>query len=126
MTDFQTALLDKARRALDAAAVALDHDDVETATNRAYYACFYVAQAALDAHDERPKTHRGTHGRFRFHYVVSGQVAEDVARALPFAGKARERTDYDAFELTDVSAAADLVADAEQFVDVVGRVVRSQ
>ncbi|WP_412061220.1 HEPN domain-containing protein [Rubrivirga sp. IMCC45206] len=125
MTAFQTALFDKADRALRSAAAAVGLGDSETAVNRSYYACFYAAQAALDAQGERPRTHRGTHGRFRAHYVTTGLVSEQVGRTLPHAAQVRERADYDAFAVTDLSAATDLLADAERFVEAARRVTAS-
>lgn len=120
MTELQDAYLAKAGRALASAGRALEAGDVEVVLNRAYYACFYVAQAALDAFDEHPKSHKGTHVRFRYHYVATGRIPSGVAQTLPYAAQSRERTDYDAFVVSDLEAAADLLADAERFVEVVG------
>jgi hypothetical protein len=47
MTPLQTALIEKATRALEAARRALDAEDAETAANRAYHTCFHAARAAL-------------------------------------------------------------------------------
>ena len=119
VTELQDALLAKALRALEAAAVALEHEDTETATNRAYYACFHVARAALMGEGEQPKTHSGVHNRFALRFVASGRVPVEVARTLPHVAQVREKADYDAFAVTDLHAAADLVADAERFVETV-------
>lgn len=58
MTDLQRAYLDRAARALTSARLNVDAGDGEAATNRAYYACFYVVQAGAgrgggDAEDPR-------------------------------------------------------------------------
>lgn len=119
MTPLQTALIEKATRALEAARRALDAEDAETAANRAYYACFHAARAALAGEDEQPKTHSGVHTRFARLIVATGRVPVEVARALPHAAQVRERADYDALTLADVSAAADLLSDAERFVAAV-------
>src|SRR5690606_19122001 len=60
MSPLQVALVDKAERALATARQVMG-EDPEAAVNRAYYACFYVAQAALLGVGERPKSHAGTH-----------------------------------------------------------------
>lgn len=125
MTDLTRAYLGKAERALEAARRSIEADDAETAGNRAYYACFYVAQAALALEGDRPKTHAGTHRQFARRYVADGRVPADVARILPEAFRLRLREDYDALAVTDLEAAADLLADAERFVEVVGGVVQS-
>lgn len=123
MTTLQQALLDKAGRALEAARASLDRDDAETATNRAYYACFYAAQAALVSVGEQPKTHTGTHTRFRLHFVAGGVVPLGIGSILTDAFAARQRHDYNAFAVTDTHAAADLLADAERFVAAVSEVI---
>ena len=122
MTELPTARVKKAARALDAARRALAADDAETAANRA---CFNVARAALAGEGEQPKTHSGTHNHFALLFVATGRVSEEVARILPHAAQVRERADYNALAVTDALATADLVADAERFVNVVRVVVEA-
>ena len=119
MTPKQTAFVRRAERALATAHVTLDAGDAEAAVNRAYYACFYLAQAALLGVGEEPKTHKGTHSRFGLHFVASGPLSTADGRILTDAAATRERSDYDAFAITDTAAAADLVTDAERFVAAV-------
>ncbi|WP_420456906.1 HEPN domain-containing protein [Rubrivirga sp.] len=123
MTDQQTRLVEKARRALSTARLVLDDGDVEGALNRAYYACFYVAQALLLTYGEEPRTHRGVHHRFRERAVLPGLVPAELGRTLPYAASLRERADYEAVTVTDTAGAADLLADAHTFVDAVLRVL---
>ncbi|WP_420456763.1 HEPN domain-containing protein [Rubrivirga sp.] len=123
MTDLQRAYLDRAERALASARLNVDAGDGEAATNRAYYACFYVVQAALVGEGEAPKTHSGTHRRFAVLFVATGAVSRDIGRILPDAFRLRLQSDYDAFAVTDTAAAADLLADAERFVAVVRELV---
>jgi uncharacterized protein (UPF0332 family) len=126
MTDLQRAYLDRAERALAAAQHAVGHGDGEAAVNRAYYACFYVAQAALVGRGEEPKTHAGTHRRFAEVFVAPGAVTREVGRILPDAFRLRLQGDYDALAVTDPRAAADLLADAERFVEVVQQIVEAR
>ena len=118
----QATFLSYARRALRTGRLALDDGDAVGATNRAYYACFYAAQAALLEAGETPKSHSGTLSRFGLHFVVSGRVPPEIGRLLSDAFTARQRSDYEAFAVTD-TAAADLLADAERFVEAVRGVV---
>ena len=74
MTAHQVALFDNARRALKTARLSLDDGDVKAAMNRAYYAAFYAATAALLAKGEAPKSHKGVHRRFHLHFVASGPL----------------------------------------------------
>jgi uncharacterized protein (UPF0332 family) len=123
MTEQQRALLEKAQRALEGAAANLTRDDAEIVTNRAYYACFYAASAALLGVGERPKTHSGVLRRFRFHFVRAGPLEAAVGDLLGVALDARQRSDYDTAAITDLRAAADLLADAERFVAAVRVIV---
>ncbi len=123
MTPQQATLIGHAQRALRTGRLALDDGDAVGATNRAYYACFYVAQAALLDVGEAPKSHSGMLSRFGLHFVVSGRVPSEIGRLLSDAFVARQRSDYDAFAVTDLAAAADLMADAERFVEEVRDVV---
>ena len=123
MTDLQKAYLDRATRALASARLDVEAEDGDAATNRAYYACFYVAQAALAGESETPKTHSGTHRRFAARFVATGAVSRDIGRILPDAFRLRLQSDYDAFAVTDTAAAADLLADVERFVAVVRALV---
>lgn len=126
MTELQRALVEKGIRAQEAARRALDDGDAETATNRAYYACFNLARAALLSEGDQPKTHAGVHNRFALRFVATGRVSEAVARVLPHAAQIRERTDYDALAVTDLRAATDLLADAERFVAAVQAAVEAK
>lgn len=119
MTETEQALLDKAWRALEAAEANLARDDAETAINRAYYASFYAALAALDAVGERPKTHRRALRRFYLRVVQSGQISRDVGEILSHALDFRQQVDYDTFSLFEVQAATDLTADARRFVETI-------
>lgn len=119
MTELQSALFRKARRALASARLMVNHEDAETAINRAYYAMFYAAMAALDTRGERPKTHKGTRGRFDFHFIEPGLIPFEIGKMLAFAHELRIRSDYDAIVATDLAATSDLVNDAEHFVNAV-------
>lgn len=119
MTAVQQALLEKARRALAAARAGVARDDAETAINRAYYATFYAAQAALDTFDEHPKTHTGVLRRFQHHFVQPGRLPLATGGILAHAFDLRQRADYDAFATFETRRASDLVDDAGQFVQAV-------
>jgi uncharacterized protein (UPF0332 family) len=123
MTDLQRAYLDRADRALEAARHGVELGDGELVVNRAYYAYFYVAQAALVGQGEEPKTHAGTHRRFAALFVAPGTVSREVGRIMPDAFRLRLQSDYDALTVTDPRAAADLLTDAERFVAAVRAVV---
>ncbi len=87
--------------------------------NRAYYAAFHVAQAALLTLGEAPKTHVGVSNRFYVRFVQTGLVGEDLSSVLPYAFRQRQGADYDALTVFEARAAVDLIADVESFVQAV-------
>ena len=125
MNALQRAYVERADRALDDARYLLDRGSALAAVNRAYYACFYVAQAALVGEGEEPKTHAGTHRRFAALFVAPGTVSREVGRVLPDAFRLRLQSDYDALTNADVSGATDLLVDAERFVAAVRSVIEA-
>ncbi len=123
MTEAQRGWFARAEQALADARLLQDAGSVEACLNRAYYATFYAARAALAGVPEHPKSHSGTHSRFALHFVVTGRLSKDTGSLLVRAFRARQLADYDAIILTDTDAAADALADAERFVAAVGPLV---
>lgn len=115
------ALMAKAVRACASARVLLDLDDVDGACNRAYYAMFDAARAALRAsgalvQPNRIKTHGGLIAAFGLHLVKNGPISRDLGRLLKRAEEIRLVADYtgDSVELDD---AREMVEQAERFVE---------
>jgi hypothetical protein len=78
------AFFNKAHRALATARNNVRDGDAEGAVNRAYYAAFYAASAALLAVGESPKTHIGVHNRFRVCFIHSGEIPDSIGKRLPW------------------------------------------
>ncbi len=81
------ALLAKASRALASAKLLLASGDVDGACNRAYYAMFDAARAALltvnaPVPSEIARTHSGLITAFSLHVVKPGLVAVEHGRAF--------------------------------------------
>lgn len=115
-----TALMAKAVRACSSARALLDLDDVDGACNRAYYAMFDAARAALLASGAPVKlnigkTHSGLINAFSDHLIKSGPVSKEMGRLLKRAEEIRLAADYngDSVELRD---AREMVEQAETFV----------
>lgn len=113
----QASLLARARQALDTARLVLDHGDGPAAVNRAYYAAFWAAQAALLGVGETPRSHAGVQNRFYVRFVETGRFSTQAARLLGHAYALRQGADYDVSPIFDGRAVADLIADVERFVD---------
>lgn len=77
----------KAQRACDSAATLLATGDVDGACNRAYYAMFDAARAALLASgapvpSDVARTHSGLITAFGLHLVKDGPLTRDLGRML--------------------------------------------
>ncbi len=115
--------LRKAERALAGARVLLTTGDADGACNRAYYAMFDAAHAALFAlHAEdiaAPiKTHNGLVAQFGRQVVLAGHMADAHGEALNKVQRFRQLADYSG-DLVRLSDAAWAVESAEAFVGAV-------
>lgn len=91
--------LGKAERALAAARLLLDNGDVEGACNRAYYAMFDAAHAALlvagvAVAESTPKKHSGLIAAFGLHLVKTGRIAPALGSAINKVERLRRLADY--------------------------------
>jgi uncharacterized protein (UPF0332 family) len=110
----------KAAQAVASARVLLETNDADGAANRAYYAMFDAAQAALlssgvPAADALGKTHRGVINAFSAYLVKEGPVSKELGRQLKRAEEVRLVADYNGESVT-LADAAELVNQAEMFV----------
>lgn len=109
-------LMEKASTACSSARALLDLGDVNGAANRAYYAMFDAARAALLASGAQVdpgicRTHSGLIGAFGGYLVKNGPIPKDVGRLLNRAHEIRLIADYngdsvhphDALEIVDQS-----------------------
>jgi uncharacterized protein (UPF0332 family) len=89
----------KAERALASTQLLLDSGDVDGACNRAYYAMFDAARAALltiqaPVPSEVARTHSGLISAFSLHLVKPGLVAVEHGRSLNKVEDLRLIADY--------------------------------
>lgn len=113
----------KAERALSGARILLQNDDNEGACNRAYYAMFDAAHAALlavvpDLPQTSIKTHRGLIAAFGKHLVQGGPVAAAFGASLNKVERLRLLADYTGDPVT-IADATWAVSQAEAFVAAV-------
>lgn len=100
----------KASRALASAKLLLDSGDVDGACNRAYYAMFDAARAALLSTSapvpaEIARTHSGLITAFSLHLVKPGLVAVEHGRSLNKVEDLRLIADYKGDPVTLENAA---------------------
>lgn len=110
----------KANTAYSSARALLELGDVDGAANRAYYAMFDAARAALLASNapvepDVGRTHSGLIGAFGNYLVKNGPVSKDMGRLLNRAHEVRQIADYkgDSVEPAD---AKEMVAQAATFI----------
>jgi uncharacterized protein (UPF0332 family) len=103
------ALKEKARADLSDAELLLESGTAESTINRAYYAVFQDARAALQTEGESPDTHSGVIRRFGYYFVRTGRVSDEVGAILTSARSMRGEADYDAFSGLSREEAAGLV-----------------
>jgi uncharacterized protein (UPF0332 family) len=132
MSDAITAAsyMQKAQRALEAARLLLGADDTEGACNRAYYAMFDAAHAALWATGIQEdgaviKTHSGLATIFGLELVKTGKVAAEHGRALGRVEKIRLLADYTADPPVEADA-EESIALAEAFIAAMRRLIDEQ
>ena len=121
------SLMTKARIACESARALLERQDSDGACNRAYYAMFDAARAALMATNaEIPlnigKTHSGVLTAFSQHLVKNGPVPRDIGRLLKQAEELRLVAAYSGDSITLDDARA-LVEKAESFVDTLASIL---
>lgn len=90
-------VMDKALKALTSARILLAAGDTDGATNRAYYAMFDAAIAALSwagADSAQPKTHGGLIASFGQNLVRTDKLPAELGRALNRVQELRLTADY--------------------------------
>lgn len=101
--------MEKAQRALSSAQLLLNDGDREGACNRAYYAMFDAAHAALLAacinfNPATTKTHSGLIGTFSEQLIKSGQLSVEMGKQLNQVERIRLLADYTGEEVTNDNA----------------------
>jgi uncharacterized protein (UPF0332 family) len=110
------ALLDKARANLDAARLLLAAQHLDSATSRAYYAMFYVAEALLAQIGQSYSKHAGVVAAFGREYAKTGKLDPRFHRWLIDAQDLRTVADYTA-EMVITAEKVRAVCDwAEEFL----------
>ena len=118
-------LLLRSRQAVQSATTLLSIGDLNGAVNRAYYAMFYAAQAAL-AHrgvEARSSKHGIVVGRFGQHLVKTRLLPRSLGTSLNQMLELRQKADYGGTGVAAVDARRGL-RQAETFVAAVERLIR--
>lgn len=114
----------KAMRAMSSATTLLEKNETEGACNRAYYAMFNAAHAALlwsGAHINpgETKKHNSLIAAFGKHLVLTGLLPSDLGKALNKAESVRILADYTGEDI-ELEKASEIIESAKLFVTAVG------
>lgn len=120
-----TELMDKADRAAASAALLLDAGDLDGACNRAYYAMFDAARAALvdcgvPGEQAAAKTHSGLIAAFGLHLVKTGRLPVELGKTLNRASEVRLAADYTG-DVIEPAQAQRMVEQAASFIAAIRR-----
>jgi uncharacterized protein (UPF0332 family) len=111
-------LLEKARRAIHAAETLLQHEDVDFAAGRAYYAMFYAAEALLSQKGLHSRKHGGVHALFAQEFIKPGLMDAKFHRFLLDAFDRRLQADYAFDAVLDMEEVTRMIEQAREFVEV--------
>jgi uncharacterized protein (UPF0332 family) len=118
-------LIEKAGRALRAAETLLDSGDADFAAGRAYYAMFYIAEALLHEKDLRSRKHSGVIALFGESFAKTGAMDAKFHRWLLDAFDKRILADYGIEAVLTRDDAAQMIAQAQEFLVAARRVLSS-
>jgi hypothetical protein len=119
--------LDKAALMIAHARIALDHDALESAVSRAYYAMYHAARVALAWEDPEAagmERHGSVIGRFGIRIARHETMGLHFGRSLNRAYEYRRQADYDLGSTIDRSVAAKVFEDAVQLHEAVAALIR--
>lgn len=116
-------LMVKARASLGASEMLLDGGCIESAVNRAYFAMFHAARAALAMTDDVPgsiaKRHTTVISAFGLKIVREGRIGIHLGSWLNGAQELRNRADYGDRPFADAVRAKKLLEQATEFLAAV-------
>jgi uncharacterized protein (UPF0332 family) len=112
-------LVKRAKSALKTAETDCHEQDYNAAVSRAYYAMFYMAEAALHANNLDFTSHRSVISAFGKHFVRTKIFPTALGRQINDAFELRLKGDYAYEQWVSQNEAEEAIAWAKEFVDVV-------
>jgi len=112
-------LLEKSRKSLAAATLLSKDGFTEAAISRAYYAAFYLAQAALATKDISRSKHSGVIAAFGEHLTKKGFLPATLHKTFLDLYEKRIVSDYTAGAVPSAEEAKDALDAAREFTNAV-------
>ena len=119
----QIALLRKGAESLRAAELLATNELFDFAASRAYYTMFYVAEAFLLNEGLTFSSHAAVISAFGRDFARTGRVPVEFHRYLIDAQDLRNQGDYDIDSAITEAEANQLIAQAEQFLELAERLL---
>jgi uncharacterized protein (UPF0332 family) len=110
------ALVARAHKYLRSAELLLSANDYESVVSRAYYAMFYVAEAALLSRGISASSHKGVIAALGEHFIKTGVFPKELARQFAVAFQKRQLGDYEYTPVIAREEAVEILASARDFV----------
>ena len=116
--------LSRAQESLKDAELLLKNDALSSAVNRYYYAAFYAARALLALKGLDSSKHSGVISLFQQHYVKTGIIPPETAKALPNSFEERVDMDYEDFAVIERSDIEVISLKVKSFVECCAQILR--
>ena len=112
-----TSLLNLAKEELTTAQLLLDNDRYRACISRSYYAIYYAAEALLESKNINSRTHKGIIKLFGQHFIKTGDLPIELAKAFSDTYDLRKLSDYDETSTITSAQAEAAIAYARVFVE---------
>ena len=109
-------LLKLAQDELETAQLLLNNDRYRACISRSYYAMYHASQALLEVKSIASKTHKGTIQQFGLHFIKTGELPIEMARALADGYDLRQLSDYEETIFITQQQAEIVLNSAQEFV----------
>jgi uncharacterized protein (UPF0332 family) len=118
--------LSRAEETLAEARVMLESDHLYGASNRIYYACFYVVTALLLTRNLSSSKHSGVIALFNRHFVKPGLISADMGKFYSRMFDNRLESDYADWAQLQRQEMEEDLGQAEEFVKGIIALIKKQ
>ena len=115
--------LQNAKETLDEVPVHIENGFWNTATNRMYYACYYMTTALLIKQGYSASTHSGVIRLFGQYFVSTGVVSREMGRLYSKVYELRQSGDYDDWISIGEEDILPLVAYVDEYLTALKRLI---
>ncbi len=96
------------------------------AVNRLYYACYYAVVALLLKNDIPAQTHSGVKTMLGLHFISKGVLPHSAGKIFTALFEKRHSGDYDDFVYCDADMVDELYPKAEEFVQMIATLLKTE